>query len=157
MFLTKIHHRRMVTVVSFRNSLFRKLHQIFDCPLELRIFNLQGSNIGCNTFLVLKNIIFNRGPNMASQRFYVHNHDQSFHQGNSSVNLYFWLSSFNVGSNFMLLCHVKSNKAFLINHVKLSSLTSRRYIPAFLLQCFVHIYFLIFLVNTMSYFTNQSS
>jgi hypothetical protein len=55
------------------------------------------------------------------------------------VSLYFWLSSFNVDSDLLLLHNMHSSKAFLIHCVKLSSLTNRRYIPTFLLQRLLHL------------------
>jgi hypothetical protein len=58
---------------------------------------------------------------------------------NSSVNSYFQFSSVKVDSGLLLLCHKLNNKAFLIHCVKLSPLTSGRYIPTFSLQRFVHL------------------
>jgi hypothetical protein len=84
-----IHHWRMVITISFGSSFLQRFHQIFGCPLKVKIFNLQGSNIRCNNLLVSKNIISDRGSNMAPQRFYIHNHDHSFHWMNSDVNSYF--------------------------------------------------------------------
>jgi hypothetical protein len=95
MLLTKIHYQRMVTIVNFRSNLFRRLRQKFYCLLELKNFKL-GSSIGCNSLLLLKNIIFSRGSNMALRTFHIYSHDQLLHQVNFSVNSYFWFSFFNV-------------------------------------------------------------
>jgi hypothetical protein len=139
MLLTKIHRRRVVTTISFKSSLFLKLRQIFNCPLKLKIFNLLGSGIGCNSLLVLENIIFSKGPNMAPRRFCVRSHDQLLHRGNFDVNSYFWFYSFNVDFDLSLFCHVQGSKAFLNHCVKLSSLINKKYIPTFSLQCLVHL------------------
>jgi hypothetical protein len=65
--LAKIHCQSVVTVVSFKSSLFQRLHQILDYLLELKICNNLGSNTGYNSFFLLKNISFSRGPNMAHE------------------------------------------------------------------------------------------
>lgn len=57
MLTAKIQHWRVVTIVNFKSNLFWKFPQILSCPLKLKIFNLQGLNIGCNSLLILKNII----------------------------------------------------------------------------------------------------
>jgi hypothetical protein len=57
----KIHHKKMIIVITFRNNLLQKLCQILHYPLKLKIFNLQGLSIGCNRLLVPKNIIFSKG------------------------------------------------------------------------------------------------
>ncbi len=139
MFLTKIHSQKVIIAISFRSSLLQKLCQILHFPLKSKIFNFQGSGIGCNSFLIPKNIIFSKGPNMASQRFHICGHDQPLHQVNSNISSYFQFSSFNVDSNLLLLYHMQGSKAFLIHHVKLSSLTSKKYIPTFSLQRLVHL------------------
>jgi hypothetical protein len=109
---TKIHHQRMITTVSFKNNLLQRLCQILHCPLKLKIFNLQSSNIGCNNLLVPKNIIFSRGPNMAPQRFCIWGDDQPLHQMNFDVSLYFQFSSFNIDFNLLLLYHCKVARPF---------------------------------------------
>jgi hypothetical protein len=131
MFPIRIHHQRVVTIGSFISNLLWKICQILDGPLELNFFNLMGSDTRYNNLLVLKNIIFNRGPYMALWRFHVRSHGQLLHQVKFDVSLYFWFSSSNVDSNLLLLCNMQNSKAFSIHHVKLSSLTNRRYIPTF--------------------------
>jgi hypothetical protein len=61
--------------------------------------------------LVLKNIIFGRGPNMALWRFCVRSQDKSFHQVNFGVNSYFRFFFFNVDSDLLLFCHVQGRVA----------------------------------------------
>jgi hypothetical protein len=135
----KIHCRRVVTVASFRSSLLWKLYQIFDCPFKLNFFNLLGLSTKYNNILVSKNIIFSKGPNTALWRYCVCSHDQLLHQINFDVSSYFRLSFFNVDSDLLLLSNMHSSKAFQIHCVKVSSLTNKRYIPTFLLQCLVHL------------------
>ncbi len=74
---------------------------------------------------------------------------------NSSVNSYFQFSSFNVDSNFMLFCHMHGSKAFSIHCVKLSSLTNKKDISTFSLQCFVHFLPRTGLVNIVVIFQKQ--
>jgi hypothetical protein len=97
-------------------------------------------SIGCNSLLVPENIIFGRGPNMALQRFRVCSRDQLLHWVNFDVSSCFWLSSFNVDSNVLLLYHMQGSKAFSNNHVKLSFLIRRKYIPTSSLQHLVHLF-----------------
>jgi hypothetical protein len=89
--------------------------------------------------LVLKNIIFGRGPNRALQRFWVHSHNHPLHWVNFSVNLYFRFSFFNVDFNLLLLCHLQGSNAFPFHSMELSSLTNRKYISTLSLQRFIHL------------------
>ncbi len=152
---TKIHHQRVVTSINFTSNLIRKLCQIFNCFLKLKMFNLLSSSTRCNNFLVSKNIIFNRGPNMAPRRFYICNHNQMFHWMNFDVNLYFQFSSFNVDPNLLLLYHMQGSKAFLIYRVKMSSLTSIPSISPPFHYNTLFICFFIFLVNMIVIFHIQ--
>jgi hypothetical protein len=75
MFPTNIHRQRVVIAINFGSSLLWRLCQILNYPFELKFLNLLGSSTKYNNLLVLKNIIFNRGPNMAPWRFRVRSHD----------------------------------------------------------------------------------
>jgi hypothetical protein len=112
---------------------------VLGCLPKFKIFNFHGLGIRCNSLLILKNIIFSRGPNGAPQRFHIRSHDQPLHRVNSSVSSYFWFTYFNVDFDLLLFCHLQGSKAFLLHGVKLSSLINRKHISTFSLQHPIHL------------------
>jgi hypothetical protein len=76
---------------------------------------------------------------MALWIFHVYSRDQPLHRANFGVSSYFRFSFFKVDFDLMLLHHVQGSKAFSIHHVKMSSLTNKKYIPTFSLQRLIHL------------------